>query len=139
MALEIIKQYGALIFVVAVLAIILVILIYNKRKDVLYHAALIAVTRAQETWGSDMGKVKFAEAYAYLKHEYPMLTLFISSETLTNIIKEALEELKKLIISKAEKAKKEGIQVEEMDGLTQSLLQQINGNNNTEEKEKAAE
>jgi hypothetical protein len=47
--------------------------------------------------------------------------------------------LSSLIISKAEKAKKEGIQVEEMDGLTQSLLQQINGNNNTEEKEKAAE
>lgn len=109
----------------AVIAIIIIgvcVLIYKDRKDVLYKAALMAVARAQLAWGSDVGKLKFAEVYAYLKTNYPVITFFISSALLTNIIEDALEELKKLIKAKAKKNEKNE---EENDEFVTTLLKQI--------------
>lgn len=109
----------------AVIAIIIIgvcVLIYKDRKDVLYKAALMAVARAQLAWGSDVGKLKFAEVYAYLKTNYPVITFFISSALLTKIIEDALEELKRLIEAKAKKNEKNE---EENDELVTTLLKQI--------------
>lgn len=109
----------------AVIAIIIIgvcLLIYKDRKDVLYKAALMAVARAQLAWGSDVGKLKFAEVYAYLKTNYPVITFFISSALLTKIIEDALEELKRLIEAKAKKNEKNE---EENDELVTTLLKQI--------------
>jgi len=109
----------------AVIAIIIIgvcLLIYKDRKDVLYKAALMAVAKAQLAWGSDVGKLKFAEVYAYLKTNYPVITFFISSALLTKIIEDALEELKRLIEAKAKKNEKNE---EENDELVTTLLKQI--------------
>ena len=122
--LDFLRQYGIQAFVIIIIAVAVIFLIYQKRKDVLYHAALYAVSKAQEAWGNDMGKIKFAEAYSYLKKEFPIITFFISQEQLTNIINTALEDLKKLILAKAEKAKAAGIALEDMDYITQSIIYQ---------------
>ena len=108
--------------VIAIIIIGICVLIYKDRKDVLYKAALMAVAKAQLAWGSDVGKLKFAEVYAYLKTNYPVITFFISSALLTKIIEDALEELKRLIEIKAKKNEKNE---EENDEFITTLLKQI--------------
>lgn len=120
---EFLKNYGVATLVVLVIAIAVIVVIYQKRKDVLYQAALVAVSKAQEAWGSDMGKIKFAEVYAAIKSEYPIITFLISEEQLTNLINQALDELKRIVLAKAEKQKKE-MDYEDMDFLTKSIIQQ---------------
>lgn len=122
--LDFLKQYGVQAFVIIIIAVAVILLVYQKRKDVLYHAALYAVSKAQEAWGNDMGKIKFAEAYSYLKKEFPIITFLVSEQQLTEIINRALEDLKKLILAKAEKARKAGIALEDMDYITQSIIDQ---------------
>lgn len=122
--LDFLKQYGVQALVIIIIAIAVIFLIYQKRKDVLYQAALYAVSKAQEAWGNDMGKIKFAEAYSYLKKEFPIITFLVSEKQLTDIINKALEELKKLILAKAEKARKAGVALEDMDYITQSIINQ---------------
>lgn len=108
--------------VIIVIIIAICVLIYKDRKDVLYKAALMAVAKAQLAWGSDVGKLKFAEVYSYLKTNYPIITFFLTSAMLTKIIEDALEELKKLIEAKAKKNEKND---EENDELVTTLLKQI--------------
>lgn len=122
--LDFLKQYGVQAFVIIIIAAAVILLVYQKRKDVLYHAALYAVSKAQEAWGNDMGKIKFAEAYSYLKKEFPIITFLVSEQQLTEIINRALEDLKKLILAKAGKARKAGIALEDMDYITQSIIDQ---------------
>lgn len=120
---EFLKNYGVTLLVILVIAVAVITVIYQKRKGVLYQAALAAVSKAQEAWGSDMGKIKFAEVYAYIKSEYPIITFLVSEEQLTNLINEALDELKRIVLAKAEKQKKE-VDYNDMDFLTQSIIQQ---------------
>ena len=90
-------------FIIAVIVIALVVYIYLNRKDLLYKAALYAVSVAEEEWGSNTGRIKFAEVYGYLRERFPLFTLFFSEKQLTNIIENALVELKKILATKAEK------------------------------------
>ena len=113
------------IAVAVVIIIALLVLVYQNRKDVLQKAALEAVARAQQAWGSNAGKLKFAEVYAYLKTKYPVVTFFISQTQMANLIERALEELKKLIETKAKKNEELGIK---NDALTKSILEQIETN-----------
>ena len=87
-----------------ILLIAMVTYIYVNKREILFQAALHAVAIAEETWGSSMGKIKFAEVYTYIKKEYPVLTLFFTEEKLTEIIEDALVRLKNVL---AEKAKAE--------------------------------
>ena len=69
------------VMAVAILVIIIaiIVLIYVNRKDVILKSALYIVAKVEEEWGSDMGKIKFAEAYTYLKAKYPIITFFLPS------------------------------------------------------------
>ena len=49
--------------VILVILIAISVLIYINRKDVILKSALYIVAKVEEEWGSDMGKVKFAEAF----------------------------------------------------------------------------
>lgn len=95
-------------FVIAIIIIALVVYIYLNKKDLLYKAALYAVSVAEDEWGSDMGRIKFAEVYTYIKKEFPLFTLFFPEAKLKKIIEDALVELKKILASKA--AKTEAVQ-----------------------------
>lgn len=90
-------------FVIAIIIIALVVYIYLNKKDLLYKAALYAVSVAEDEWGSDMGRIKFAEVYTYIKKEFPLFTLFFPEAKLKKIIEDALVELKKILASKAAK------------------------------------
>lgn len=90
-------------FVIAIIVIALVVYIYLNKKDLLYKAALYAVSVAEDEWGSDMGRIKFAEVYTYIKKEFPLFTLFFPEAKLKKIIEDALVELKKILASKAAK------------------------------------
>ena len=57
--------------VILVILIAISVLIYINRKDVILKSALYIVAKVEEEWGSGMGKVKFAEAYTYIKAKYP--------------------------------------------------------------------
>lgn len=93
-------------FVSLVIVVALLVYIYLNKKDLLFKAALYAVAKAEDTWGSDTGRIKFAEVYTYIKKEFPLLTLFFSEAQLTLIIEDALDELKKILASKVAKEEK---------------------------------
>lgn len=75
--------------------------IYVNKREILFQAALHAVAMAEDQWGSNMGKIKFAEVYTYLKKQYPVLTLFFTEEKLSQIIEDALVRLKNILATKA--------------------------------------
>ena len=87
-----------------VITIALVVMIYINRKDVLLKSALYIVAKVEDEWGSDMGQVKFAEAYTYLKSKYPIITFFLPQIAVTTIIEDALKKLKAILASKEAKA-----------------------------------
>lgn len=88
-------------FIVCVIIVIAVIvLIHKNSKGLIYKAALYAVTKAEEAWGSKTGKIKFAEVYTYIKAEFPIVTFFFTEKQLTDIIEEALAEMKKILAAK---------------------------------------
>ena len=92
--------------VILVIAIAIIVLIYINRKDVLLKSALYIVAKVEEEWGSDMGKIKFAEAYTYIKSKYPIVTFLLPESVLTKIIEDALIKLKEILASKASKQAK---------------------------------
>ena len=92
--------------VILVIAIAIIVLIYINRKDVLLKSALYIVAKVEEEWGSDMGKIKFAEAYTYIKSKYPIVTFLLPESVLTKIIEDALVKLKEILASKASKQPK---------------------------------
>lgn len=104
---DFIKVNMVSIFVGAVITIALVWWIYCNRKGLLKKAALYAVSKAEEAWGSDTGKIKFAEVYTYIQKQYPIVTLFFTEAQITLIIEEALDQMKSILASKEsiEKAK----------------------------------
>ena len=92
--------------VILVIAIAIIVLIYINRKDVLLKSALYIVAKVEEEWGSDMGKIKFAEAYTHIKAKYPIVTSLLPESVLTKIIEDALVKLKEILASKASKQAK---------------------------------
>ena len=94
--------------VILVIAIAIIVLIYINRKDVLLKSALYIVAKVEEEWGSDMGKIKFAEAYTYIKSKYPIVTFLLPESVLTKIIEDALVKLKEILASKASKQAEAG-------------------------------
>ena len=84
---------------ISILVIIIAItsLIYCNRKDVLLKSALYIVAKVEDEWGSKMGQVKFAEAYTYLKANYPIITFFLPEKILSNIIEDALVKFKAIL------------------------------------------
>lgn len=99
--MEWINANAIAIIVVATIVIALAVMTYKNKKGLLTRAALYAVSKAEETWGSNTGRIKFAEVYTYLSKEYPVITFFFTEEQLTEIIEEALVEMKKILASKA--------------------------------------
>lgn len=87
-----------------VVGIIILIAIVNfillNRKDILSRAALYAVSKAEEAWGSKTGQIKFAEVYSYLNKQYPIITFFLSESKLTEIIELALNQMKWILEAK---------------------------------------
>ena len=92
--------------VILVILIAIGILIYTNRKDVILKSALYIVAKVEEEWGSDMGKVKFAEAYTYIKTKYPIVTFLLPESVLKKIIEDALVKLKEILATKASKQAK---------------------------------
>ena len=86
-----------------VITIALLVYLYINKRDLLCKAALHAVAAAEDAWGSNMGRIKFAEVYTYLKKEYPIVTIFFTEKQLSDIIEKALDELKKILASKSKK------------------------------------
>ena len=96
--------------VILVILIAIGVLIYINRKDVILKSALYIVAKVEEEWGSDMGKVKFAEAYTYIKAKYPIVTFLLPESVLKKIIEDALVKLKEIlatIVSKQAKLETE--------------------------------
>lgn len=85
------------IAVVCIIIVAIITLAYMNRKDVLKKAALYAVAKAEDAWGSKTGQIKFAEVYSFLRTKYPIITFFVSEKALTNIIEKALVTLKEII------------------------------------------
>ena len=89
--------------VILVILIAISVLIYINRKDVILKSALYIVAKVEEEWGSDMGKIKFAEAYTYIKAKYPIVTFLLPESVLKKIIEDALIKLKEILATKASK------------------------------------
>lgn len=100
--LEFIQNNPVLCIVIAVIIVALIVYAYKYRQDILKKAALYAVAKAEEAWGSKTGQIKFSEVYTSLKKKYPFMTFFISEKQLSQIIEDALEYLKTLLKNGAE-------------------------------------
>lgn len=100
--LEFIQNNPVLCIVIAVIIVALIVYTYKYRQDILKKAALYAVAKAEEAWGSKTGQIKFSEVYTSLKKKYPFMTFFISEKQLSQIIEDALEYLKTLLKNGAE-------------------------------------
>lgn len=100
-------QNAVPIFVIGVIIICVGITILRNRKGLLVKAALYAVTKAEETWGSNTGRIKFAEVYTYLNKQYPIVTFFFTEDQISEIIEDALEQMKAILATKASKEDKE--------------------------------
>ena len=105
--LEFISNNAILCAVVGIIIIALIFYLYRYRKGILKKVALYAVAKAEDTWGSNTGRIKFAEAYTYIKKNYPIITFFVSEKQLSNIIEEALTSLKDILSTKASIEEKE--------------------------------
>lgn len=88
-----------------ILIVALVVYTYHNRKGLLAKAALYAVSKAEEAWGSDTGRIKFAEVYTYLQKQYPIVTFFFTEAQITLIIEDALTQMKEILANKAAKEK----------------------------------
>lgn len=108
--LEFICQNPVLSIIVCIIIIALIIYLIRYRQDVLKKAALYAVAKAEEAWGSNTGRIKFAEAYTYIKKNYPVITFFISEAQLSKLIEDALVSLKEIIAAKENITNKETIE-----------------------------
>ena len=104
---EFITENSVTFIVLCIIVVAIAIYAIKYRKNVLQKAALYAVSRAEEEWGSKTGQIKFAEVYTYLKKNYPFITFFISEEQLSRIIEVALDNLKVIINDKQLKDKTE--------------------------------
>ena len=91
---------GAMFLLTVVIAVVVYFLKY--KNEVLEKAALYAVAQAEAEWESGTGRIKFAEAYLYVKKNHPIITFFISESKLSDIIEEALKDLKDNILSTKE-------------------------------------
>ena len=95
------------IIIFAIILVAIMIYVIKKGKEGLYSAALYLVTVAEDEWGSDTGKIKFAQVISTIKKEYPIISLFISEKKLEQIIENALTEMKRILAQKQSKEKKE--------------------------------
>lgn len=102
-----IQSYGVETLVILVIIVALLVYTYKNKQGLLAKAALYAVTKAEEAWGSNMGKIKFSEVYTYLQKQYPIVTFFFTEKQITLIIEDALEKLKVILATKAAKEKTE--------------------------------
>ena len=90
-------EYHGAIVLIAIAIIVIILFVLHNKEAVLKQFVLYAVTKVQETWGSDMGKVKFAEAYCMIREKFPVFTIFIKEDFLKQLIENALEDLKNTI------------------------------------------
>lgn len=104
--LEFIKANPVTCIVVSIIVIALIVYLIRYRQDILEKAALYAVARAEAVWGSNTGRIKFAEAYTYIKKHYPVITFFVSETQLSKLIEDALVTLKEIIATKESIIKK---------------------------------
>lgn len=103
--LELIMNNPIETVVIAVILVAIAVLLYVNRKDVILKSALYIVAKVEEEWGSNMGQIKFAEAYTYIKSKYPIVTFFLPESLMKEIIEDALVRLKEILASKEAKAK----------------------------------
>lgn len=89
--------------VYTIIVISVAVLVYKNKKGLIYKSALYAVSKAEESWGTDTGKIKFAEVYTYIAKQYPIVTFFFTEKQLTKIIEDALIEMKRILASKQAK------------------------------------
>lgn len=91
---------GSLFLLIILIAVVVYFLKY--KSEILEKAALHAVSIAEAEWESGTGRIKFAEAYLYMKKNHPIITFFMSESKLSDIIEKALLDLKDNILSAKE-------------------------------------
>lgn len=100
---EFITQNIVSCVMVGIIIICVGVMIVRTRKGLLTKAALYAVSKAEETWGSNTGKIKFAEVYTYLTEQYPIITFFFTEKQVSQIIEDALAQMKQILATKTAK------------------------------------
>lgn len=95
---SLINNANIVLFVIILIAV--AIYVIKKGKKGIYATALYLVTVAEEEWGSNTGKIKFAEVISTIKKTYPIISLFIKEDKLKDIIEEALLEMKQILARK---------------------------------------
>lgn len=79
----------------------------NLALDNVKNIMLSLVSSAEESWGSQTGRIKRSEVIAKILEKYPILTEVITKDEIINkidaMIDEALEDMRKILESKSSK------------------------------------
>lgn len=109
-----------------IILVCVIIMVVRMRKGLLIKAALYAVSKAEETWGSNTGKIKFAEVYTYITKQYPIITFFFTEKQLSDIIEDALSKMKQILATKESKLQEKKIEEENAEKIQmQAAVEQI--------------
>ncbi len=98
-------------FVTFVIIVAMIFCIAHNQRGLLSKAALYAVSKAEEAWGSNTGRIKFAEVYSYIRKQYPLITFFFTEEQLSEIIESALSDMKEIFATKMAKDQEDVVYV----------------------------
>lgn len=105
MDMSYVMQNAVPILVIVIIATAVTVMVIRNRKGLLVKAALYAVSKAEEVWGSNTGRIKFAEVYTYLTKQYPIITFFFTEAQISQIIEDALAQMKEILATKTSKEK----------------------------------
>jgi len=83
------------IILVCFFIILLAVLWFQGKKEIVKSIILDIVIKAEDYWGSETGKIKFAEVMSVIYPRLPwMFKIFVNSNLLTKWINEAAEYIK---------------------------------------------
>jgi hypothetical protein len=92
---EFIATHWASILVVLIFIAVIVLFALRGKKQIIYKMLYALVTEAEKQYGSGTGSIKFAEVMTKIYSMLPtVIKIFITYDTLTKWIEEALTEAK---------------------------------------------
>ena len=95
-----VSQYWSSILVAIFFILFLLTLIKRGKTDYVKHLIFIAVVKAEKTFGSKTGPMKYSEVVVAIYDKLPLiLRILFTKQDINNLIEEAVSKLKELLKS----------------------------------------
>ena len=95
--MEFIKSHAAELLLAAAAVVCAIVLVSKGYKERAKSILLSLVAAAEREWGSGTGPIKFSAVTEALYEKLPFIKIFVSESTLSYLIEEAVQTLKKYL------------------------------------------